>query len=89
MLLFGMGINHLAAKAVGLSLLFFLLTFNWIAFGPGERNFTRKTQSDLTGTTTTSRISNTEGRLVFGVIVGLVDLLLVYAIVKVKRHKAQ
>lgn len=86
MLLFGAGANRLAPLAAGLALLCFLLTFNWIAFGPGERDFTRKTQSSFSATTV-SQVSETEGRLVFGVITGLVDLLIVYGFVSARRRR--
>ena len=66
MLLFGFGANRFAGMAAGLSLLLFLLAFNWIAFGPGERNFTRKVHSDFNGTSI-SKASETEGRAVFGI----------------------
>lgn len=87
MILFGIGVKRLAAGAGGLSLLFFLLTFNWISFGPGERNFTRKTQSSLTATTV-KPVSEIEGRLVFGAVTGFVDLLIIYAIMKARREKS-
>lgn len=86
MLLFGMGANRLAAQTAGMSLVFFLLTFNWIAFGPGERSFTRKTQSSFSATTV-SKVSETEGRLVFGIITGLVDLLVVYGFISARRRR--
>lgn len=86
MLLFGFRRTSLAARSVAISLLFFLIAFNWIAFGPGERNFTRKTSSSFTNTTS-SRVSETEGRVAFGVFAGLMDLLLVYGLAKSSRNK--
>lgn len=86
MLLFGFGANRFAGMAAGLSLLLFLLAFNWIAFGPGERNFTRKVHSDFNGTSI-SKASETEGRAVFGIFAGLMDLALVYGLVRSKNRK--
>jgi len=86
MVLFSAGTTRLAAQAGGLSLLFFLLTFNWIAFGPGDRNFNRKIRSDLTGTSVT-KVSQIEGRIVFGLVAGLMDLLLIYGLILAKQHK--
>ncbi len=87
MLLVGFRINQLAAKSAGISLLFFVLGFNWIAFGPGDRNFTRKTSSSLTSTTTRA-VSETEGRMVFGIVAGAANLLIIYGFVRARRHKA-
>lgn len=87
MLLFALGMNDTAAKSAGFALLFFLLTFNWIAFGPGERNFTRTTRSTFTPTST-HRASEAEGRTVFGIVTGLLDLLVIYGFVSARRYKS-
>ena len=86
-LLFGIGATRVAAKTAAFALLFFLLTFNWIAFGPGERSFSRKIGSNFTATSAT-KISETEGRIVFGVFAGLMDLLLIYGFVRAKKSKS-
>ena len=86
MFLFGLRRSRLAATPVVVSFLFFLIAFNWIAFGPGERNFTRKTSSTFTKATS-SRVSETEGRVAFGIFAGLMDLLLIYGLAKSSRNK--
>ena len=86
MVLFGFRRGRLAANFAGVSFLLFLLAFNWIAFGPGERNFTRKTSSSFIKTTS-SQASETEGRVAFGILAGLMDLLLVYGLAKSSRNK--
>ena len=85
MVLFSLGITQAAARAGVMASLFFLLTFNWIAFGPGERHFIRKISSSFTATSV-SKSSETEGRVVFGLIAGLMDLLVVYSLLKSRRR---
>lgn len=89
MLLFGFGWAQVAARLGGVALLCFVLTFNWIAFGPGERQFTRKTSTSLASSTTTTRApaSELEGRVVFGIFALLMDAVLVYGLVAGKRRK--
>lgn len=53
----------------------FVGLFNWIAFGPGEREFTRGKSGSI-GTP----VSETEGRLVFGLFAGALDALILYGI---------
>lgn len=53
----------------------FVGLFNWIAFGPGEREFTRG-KSGTVGTP----VSETEGRLVFGLFAGALDALILYGV---------
>ena len=85
MVLFSLGITQAAARAGVMASLFFLLTFNWIAFGPGERHFIRKISSSFTATSV-SKPSEMEGRVVFGIIAGLMDLLVVYSLLKSRRR---
>ena len=85
LMLFSLGITQAAARAGVAALFFFLLTFNWIAFGPGERHFTRKISSGFTATSV-SKSSETEGRAVFGILAGLMDLLVVYSLLKSRRR---
>lgn len=86
MIIFGLGRSHLAAKFAALALLAFVVAFNWIAFVPGERNFKR---SVSTGWAETNRaqVSETEGRLVFGMFALLIDGLIVYGFIKGGRRK--
>lgn len=89
MALFGLGWGQAAARLGGVALLCFVLTFNWIAFGPGERQFTRKTSTSLASSTTTSTspASELEGRVVFGIFALLMDAVLVYGLVAGRRGK--
>ncbi len=67
----------------------FIATFNWIAFGPGERNFTKSTS--FSGPVVSSSVSSgkkqtaseTEGRLVFGIFAGAMDALILFGFYKV------
>ena len=85
--LFGLGFPRVAAKAGGVALLAFLLAFNWIAFGPGERTFTRKLSSSLTAPSV-SQVPEWEGRTVFGIVALLMDAVLVYGVVKGRRSSS-
>ncbi len=49
--------------------------FNWVAFGEGERHFTR--HSAVTGMASSGAASESEGRLVFGIIAVVIDLVVV------------
>jgi len=84
--LFGLGLNQIAAKSGGLALLLFLLTFNWIAFGPGDRKFTTKTSSSFS-VQTVRPSSELEGRIAFGVVALLMDSVLIYGLVKGRRNR--
>ena len=86
MLLFSIKRSRSVTNFIGISLLLFLLAFNWIAFGPGERNFTRKTKSSFTKPTV-NQVSEPEARGVFGVFAGLLDLLVIYGLAKSGRNK--
>lgn len=72
-----------------ISLLAFIAVFNWIAFGPGERSFTR-TSSMGSGNVTITKKSSTseiEGRIVFGLVAGFFDVLLLFGLYKsIKGH---
>lgn len=75
------------AGAFGVTaLLSFVLIFNWIAFGPGERHFTSKTSTTI-GMRTTQDVSETEGRIVFGIFAGAIDLLIAYSVVLSLRKR--
>lgn len=86
LMLFSLGVTQTAAKAGVAALFFFLLTFNWIAFGPGERHFTRKISSSF-ATTSVSKPSEMEEKVVFGIIAGLMDLLVLYGLLKSRSRK--
>lgn len=85
--LFGLGFQRVAAKAGGVALLAFLLAFNWIAFGPGERTFTRKLSSSLTAPSV-SQVPEWEGRTVFGIVALLMDAVLVFGVVRGRRSSS-
>ncbi len=53
----------------------FVGLFNWIAFGPGEREFSR----GKPGATATP-VSESTGRLVFGLFAGALDALILYGL---------
>ena len=84
--LFGLDFPRSAALAGGLALLAFLATFNWIAFGPGERTFTRKLSSSITAPSV-SQVPEFEGRTAFGIVALLMDALLVYGLAKGRKPK--
>ena len=84
--LFGLGLHRVAAQLGGLALLFFLITFNWIAFGPGDRKFTTKTSSSFSKVVVRPA-SELEGRFVFGLVALLMDSILIYGLVKGHRNK--
>jgi hypothetical protein len=66
------------------ALLAFTALFNWIAFGPGERHFTKSSRTGGSTTTVTRQqpATATEGRVVFGLFAGGLDLLLVFGLYK-------
>ena len=63
----------------------FIATFNWIAFGPGERHFTKHTTVSGAAISTSKKqtASETEGRLVFGIFAGAMDALILFGFYKV------
>jgi len=87
LLFFGIGRNRSAARLGGLALLAFLVTFNWMAFGPGERNFRRTISSSFSQASST--VGETEGRAVFGIVAGALDILIIYGFVKARRRDAR
>jgi hypothetical protein len=71
-----------AAVCAVLAFCCFLGIFNWIAFGPGEREFTHGKSGSI-GTP----VSETEGRLVFGLFAGALDALILYGVYRVLRPR--
>ncbi len=60
----------------------FLGLFNWIAFGPGDRDF-RRGATTSGGAASSGRqvaVSETEGRLVFGLFAGALDALILFGL---------
>jgi len=53
----------------------FVAIFNWVAFGPGEREFTRGKSGSVR-----APVSESEGRLVFGLFAGVLDALILYGV---------
>jgi len=66
-----------------LLLLCLALPFNWVAFGPGERQFTSTTTAGAGSQR--EPVSESEGRIVFGLAALLVNALAVAAVVKAFR----
>ena len=68
----------------------FVATFNWIAFGPGERSFSKHTTFSAPGVSSSKKqpASETEGRLVFGIFAGAMDALILFGIYKAWMHRA-
>lgn len=60
----------------------FVGLFNWIAFGPGERYFSRSITSSAAGSSSShqSAASEAEGRLVFSLFAGALDALILYGL---------
>ncbi len=85
-ILYGLGAPRLAAALGLVALLLFVLVFNWIAFGPGERNFRRGVSASLGGVAQgqasgRQAVSEVEGRVVFGAFALAMDALLVGIVV--------
>jgi hypothetical protein len=83
---FALGQKSVAAKAGGVALLVFVLAFNWIAFGPGERNFKQKISTSFTKTAVSS-ISEREGRIIFGAVALLLDAMVIYGFISARKNK--
>lgn len=68
MILWGLGRAAWAARMAAVAALAFVLCFNWLAFGPGDRHFTRSVAvgSGVASLESSQAVSETEGRLVFG-----------------------
>jgi hypothetical protein len=86
MIFFGLRWTAAAAKLGLLSLICFVLAFNWIAFGPGDRNFTRKSNTSF-GSSPRSAVSQTEGRTVFGIFAVLMDGVVIFVLLKSRKKK--
>ncbi|MDD4928923.1 MAG: hypothetical protein PHP85_06565 [Gallionella sp.] len=73
------------------SLLCFVLIFNWIAFGPGERSFTSRSGMGAGGMSSSrsSPASETEGRIVFGIFAGGMDALIAYGLIASLRRRGR
>ena len=73
---------RIAGACALFAILAFVATFNWIAFGPGERNFTKSTSAGSGAVTTTrkGKASELEGRIVFGLVAGFFDALILYGL---------
>lgn len=80
MLLFGLRLPGAGARLGGIALLVFAFVFNWIAFGPGEREFvgTVSLGGIFEHSTATSELS---GRIVFGIVAAAMDVLIVYGLI--------
>jgi hypothetical protein len=79
-------------SALGLVfLLSFATIFNWIAFGPGERHFSRHTTFVIGGDAMTTSAGESEltGRVVFGIVALVVNLMIVVPLVRAVRRKMQ
>jgi hypothetical protein len=65
-------------------LLSFATVFNWIAFGPGERHFSRHTTFGIGGDAMTVSTGESEltGRVVFGIIAVAVNLMIAVPLVR-------
>ena len=73
---------RLAGLCALISLASFVAIFNWIAFGPGERSFTKRSSisSANVGSAKQGAASELEGRLVFGLVAGGLDALILIAL---------
>lgn len=80
-------IPKLAAFCGLLAFCAFVGLFNWIAFGPGERDFRRGTtmSGGVVASGQQTKVSQTEGRLVFGLFAGALDALILFGCYRVLR----
>jgi len=89
----GMMLFRITPKFAGfcalVALCSFVATFNWIAFGPGERNFSSRTTVSGPGVASSKQraASKTEGRLVFGIFAGAMDALILFGLYKMLMHR--
>lgn len=67
----------------------FVAVFNWIAFGPGERSFSKRSTVSGPGVASSKQqsASETEGRLVFGIFAGAMDALILFGLYKMLMHR--
>lgn len=81
MLLWGLGQPAWAARLAAVAVLAFALAFNWIAFGPGERHFSRSVSVSTTTASVeaTQAVSEIEGRVVFGLFAAALDVFALLA----------
>lgn len=84
--LLGFGHRAFGMRMAVAAMFAFLLAFNWVAFGPGERRFTR-TVSVGSSRGAGVQASELEGRVVFGIVAGLGDLLLLISIMSWVRRR--
>jgi len=75
------GVERLQRLKIWLGFVFllsFAAAFNWIAFGPGDRNFTQRTTFYFGGDAMSTAADGSEltGRIVFGAFALLVNLLI-------------
>lgn len=75
-------VPRFAASCGLLAFCAFVGIFNRIAFGPGDRSFSRSVTTSAAGATSSHKaaVSETEGRLVFGLFAGALDALILYGI---------
>ncbi len=60
-----------------------IAAFNWVAFGPGERQFTTRTTLSGPGISHGKKpVSETGGRMVFGIIAGAMDAVVLFGLYK-------
>ncbi len=90
----GMMLFRITPKIAGfcalIALCAFVATFNWIAFGPGERHFTKRTtvSAPVISSSKQQPASETEGRLVFGIFAGAMDALILFGLYKAWMNRA-
>lgn len=83
--------RKIAAYGAFAAMLVFVVAFNWVAFVPGERNFTRQTSVGSGGGaySKSSEVSEAEGRTAFGIAAVTLDAFLISGIYySVKRQKS-
>jgi hypothetical protein len=83
--------RRLAAGCALATLLVFIPSFNWIAFGPGERQFTRSLGLGTSASTQVERgaVPEIEGRAVFGLLALGLDALLIAGLYRMFRAQKQ
>lgn len=90
----GMMLFRIVPKLAGICALIalcaFVAIFNWVAFGPGERSFTKLTTTGGAGISSSrqEQASATEGRLVFGLFAGALDALILFGLYKSLTHRS-
>ena len=83
-------IPKVAAFCGGIAFCAFLGLFNWIAFGPGDRDFRRSVTSSGGGASPGRQVavSETEGRLVFGLFAGTLDALILFGLYRGLKRRS-